>query len=358
MSAPTADLDLFAGPGGWDEGVRALGVRPVGVEWGEDACATARAAGHVRVLQDVAMADPRAFWRAHLPSYVDRFPPANPPLRLQIASPPCQGFSPAGKGQAKRDAQVLLHWLTALAESVNPLEHIDQVLAILHDEMDDERSILTLEPLRWALHLGPRFIALEQVGKVLPLWEAIGAVLERVGYSVAVGRLSAEQYGVPQARRRAILVARDASATAEMGDAALPIATHTRLNTRAALGGRYADDWLEPFVTMADALAPAPIVAAVPGDTSWAHRRPSPTIVGSFAPHVVAAPGWRKAGDGPRQNQPGSVLVTLEQAARLQSFPDGYPFQGSTASRWQQVGDAVPPLLARAIVAAVMGLEG
>jgi DNA (cytosine-5)-methyltransferase 1 len=51
-------LDLFAGPGGWDEGIRDLGICPLGIEWDAAACATARAAGHRRLQADVAALDP------------------------------------------------------------------------------------------------------------------------------------------------------------------------------------------------------------------------------------------------------------------------------------------------------------
>ena len=92
------------------------------------------------------------------------------------------------------------------------------------------------------------------------------------------------------------------------------------------------------------------------GDTSWSQHRPSPTIVGSFAPEIVAAPGYRKAGDGPRQSQPGSIRVTVQEAGVLQSFPADYPWQGNKTKQFEQVGNAVPPLLAAAVIAAVLGI--
>lgn len=52
-------IDIFAGPGGWDEGLLTLGRSDViGIEWEKYACATARAAGHRRAQADVSKLDP------------------------------------------------------------------------------------------------------------------------------------------------------------------------------------------------------------------------------------------------------------------------------------------------------------
>lgn len=388
---PITAVDLFAGPGGWSTAAAHLGIREVGLEWDTAALETAQAAGHLRYQADIAATDPREFTGDHL-------------LGL-IASPPCQGFTLAGLGKGRADSLLLLEYLHALtaAPTVGALA---QAMDALRHRMTDPRSLLALEPLRWALALRPTWLAWEQVPTVLPLWEACADVLRSVGYSVATGNLHAEQYGVPQTRKRAILAARAPWFTEEDGPATLPPPTHSRYHSRDP---ERLDDEVAPWVTMAEALSwgmthrPYPTVAtgtaaggtdpaaiggsgarrtirnemmagrwtgldgygrdprewtptaAVPGDTSWSERRPSPTIVGSFAPDVVAAPGYRKAGDGPRQSQPGSIRVTVEEAATLQSFPPGYPWQGSKSARYRQVGDAVPPLLARAILTEVAG---
>jgi DNA (cytosine-5)-methyltransferase 1 len=47
--------------------------------------------------------------------------------------------------------------------------------------------------------------------------------------------------------------------------------------------------------------------------------------------------------------------ITVEEAALLQTFPPGYPWTGTKGKQYEQVGNAVPPLLARAIVAEVIG---
>ena len=54
VTGPQFILDLFAGPGGWSEGLRALGLRDIGIEWDEAACATRKAAGHLTIRADVA----------------------------------------------------------------------------------------------------------------------------------------------------------------------------------------------------------------------------------------------------------------------------------------------------------------
>lgn len=89
------------------------------------------------------------------------------------------------------------------------------------------------------------------------------------------------------------------------------------------------------------------------GNFRWVHERPSATIVGQFNPEMVAPPRVRRAGDTSKQDDPEAVSVTLEEAALLQSFPPDFPWQGSRTKRFEQIGNAIPPLLARRLLESV-----
>lgn len=233
-------IDLFAGPGGWDEGLRDLGIAPLGIEWDDGACATRRAAGHETLQADVSELNPSDF----------------APCDLLLASPPCQAFSAAGKGGGHHDVPIIEEAVWAI---VNEVEGWRETLA---PQLVDERSLLVVEPLRWALALEPNFVACEQVPPVLPLWERFASVLLFRGWSVWTGTLTAEQYGVPQTRLRAFLIASRAN------QARPPKPTHQRYmgmpkereedrlfdageRTRIVAKG---EENLLPWISMADAL--------------------------------------------------------------------------------------------------------
>ncbi|MEV6841104.1 hypothetical protein AB0N17_42640 [Streptomyces sp. NPDC051133] len=95
--------------------------------------------------------------------------------------------------------------------------------------LDDERTGLVLEPLRWTLESLDggrpyRTVMLEQVPTVLPVWEAMAVILRAEGYTVVTGRMNAEEYGVPQTRAPPVSAAR----------AAAPPSPCTGSGTRAA----------------------------------------------------------------------------------------------------------------------------
>jgi DNA (cytosine-5)-methyltransferase 1 len=225
MDAEPRIIDLFAGAGGWDEGLRELGYSALGIDSDRWACATARAAGHQRLEADIAALDPNAF----------------APIWGLIASPPCQAYSNAGKGLGKVDKPHVIACAHELAAGHDSrAEHLAACR--------DPRSLLTVEPLRWALALRPRWIALEQVQPVLELWSLFAGLLANHGYEATAGVLSAERFGVPQTRKRAFLVA------SLDGPVKLPEPTHRSYNSRRPAEIREDERDLLPWVSMADAL--------------------------------------------------------------------------------------------------------
>jgi DNA (cytosine-5)-methyltransferase 1 len=93
----------------------------------------------------------------------------------------------------------------------------------------------------------PRFVVCEQVRAALPWWEAFAADFELLGYHTWTGLLHAEQYGVPQTRTRAFLLA------SLDGPVTPPPPTHRRYHSRGA-PTRPDDAHLLPYVAMRDVI--------------------------------------------------------------------------------------------------------
>lgn len=179
-----------------------------------------------------------------------------PEYELGIASPPCQTFSAAGNGSGRRALDDVLRMIDEGAHKLPG----DGLRKAVEAAGMDERTGLVLAPLAYFWRDRPAFIALEQVPAVLPVWAAYAEVLEEIGYSVAYANLQAEQYGVPQTRKRAILVARRDGA-----EVSLPTPTHSRYYSRDP---KRLDEGVLPWVSMAEALGMGLL------------SRPSPTVTG------------------------------------------------------------------------------
>lgn len=180
-------LDLFSGARGWDVPMAHLGMESDGVENWEPARATAEAAGFKHVHDDVRTLELE--W--------------NHPYEGLTGSPVCTPFSMSGKRSGVEEMHRIL-W---------SVDQMGRGLAPSPETFTDPDTALVLEPLRvirmaWRVDRPFQWIALEQVPQVLPVWQAYERALKRMGYGTHAGILHAERYGVPQARRRAVLVAR------------------------------------------------------------------------------------------------------------------------------------------------------
>lgn len=86
------------------------------------------------------------------------------------------------------------------------------------------------------------------------------------------------------------------------------------------------------------------------GGHNWVEERPSTTVNGDPR---ISKPGRHDPEESGSQRK-DAIRVTLEEALILQSFPSDYPVQGSKSKRFEQVGNAVPPLLAKAILSELL----
>lgn len=319
-------LDDFAGAGGWSVALRARGIEEFATEIMPDAIATRKAAGFSVLYPDV--------WEPNRVPFIQGY----------IASPPCQTFSVAGKGTGAK----ALHDVLAVIDS--GAWHDLATLRSYGGRFGDERTALVLVPLLRAYQLVPEWIALEQVPAVLPVWERIAEELRAWGYSAWTGIVKAERYGVPQTRRRAVLIAK------LDGEAREPLATHSEFYSRTP---EKLDPGVEHWVSMAAALG-------------WGMtERPYPTVAsgtesgGGTDPAALGGSGARRTVNREREEgrwitarehhyhgeqNATSFRLTAQEAAILQSYPADFPFAGRKTVVFRQIGNAVPPRMANAII--------
>ncbi|HEV2733181.1 MAG TPA: DNA cytosine methyltransferase, partial [Longimicrobiaceae bacterium] len=295
-------VDLCAGAGGFDVALDSLGLPgAVGLEGDAAACATRAAAGHLTIRTDIATypVEPFAGRVSDL-----------------IGGPPCQSISDAGKRAGQKQMPLLLAAVDRCRDGWTD--------AALDFPWSDPRTPLILQVLRWAWGCRPQRIAMEQVRGALAVWERMAGVLRGWGYAADARVLCAADYGVPQTRHRAFLLA-------SLDRVRWPEPTHERapvpdmfgpgrerwVTMAAALGWGSARQWVlrhnsadprrprgadgvqraraedgSDYYLRFSGDAPAPTLTGQAH--SWVFERPAPTVVGSFSPDIVACPTGRR----------------------------------------------------------------
>lgn len=323
MQKPTA-IDIFAGAGGLTEGLRQAGFRVIGaVELDDLACQTYRL-NHRRVrlwAEDVRKL-PGTTVRSALKLKKGE-------LDLLAACPPCQGFS------------------TMRTKNGNTWTR-------------DVRNDLIFDVLRLVRALLPRAVMIENVPRLgdNQRFQDFRRSLERLGYEVEWDVLDAADFGVPQRRRRLVMLAsrearpnfadkvkRRRTVRQFIGDMPTPSRSRDPLHnypvirsdkvralirkipkdggSRSALGRRSQLECHKNFDGYRD----------VYGRMSW--DLPSPTITG----------GCINPSKGRFLHPSANRAITLREAALLQSFPKSYrfPIAGNRYAVALMIGNALPP---------------
>jgi DNA (cytosine-5)-methyltransferase 1 len=340
-------IDLFAGCGGGSMGFAERGIRPVAaVELDPYAAQSyAKNVGILPIVGDIRAVGGRAVLEAA-------------GLRrgeclLLFGCPPCQSFTILRRGSVA-------------------------------GQLDDIRNSLPNEYLRMVDSILPRHIAFENVpGMIEPRWrprfDFLLSGLEALGYTCGWDVIDAADYGIPQHRRRLLVVG------SRYAKPKLPIPTHGTEKGR------------KPFATVRQViedLRPLHSGECDPADPYHRARRHSPLALRRL--QVIPEGGGRR--DLPPEleldchrghnghydiygrmwwDRPAPTLtsgctnvtrgkfahpeqdraITLREAMRLQSFPDRTELVGTGDGMALQLGNAVPPLLAQRIGRCVLAME-
>lgn len=208
---------------------------------------------------------------------------------------------------------------------------------------NDPRNSLPFEFVRMVDELRPNYFVFENVPNLL-VQEAYRPILDSILSAIAdIGRyhfiyrvLDFWKYGVPQTRRRLIILGSKA-------DLYLPLLDHPPESHQQPITAREALHGLTDIgqVTKHDLATLKLFKKMTPGgrcsEVSRLQKidldRPSPTVL------------TKQRLIHPDRN----TYLTYREAARLQTFPDDFVFYPSTETAYKQLGNAVPPVFSRAI---------
>lgn len=404
-------LDLFAGPGGWDVAARDLDLDVVGIELDPLACATRAAAG-LHTIQSNVATYPIPMWSeitgliASPPCQTFSAAGKREGVRdITKLVKWCHSPGPLPTFNDPRTELVLepLRWALELNPVWCAWEQVRAVLpiweacavtlqhegwhtwtGILKSErygvpQTRERAILMAHrghsihpPTPTHQEYEPGVPARHEesfFGEILP-WVSMAEALgwgagDRPCVTVTGGGTDtggAEPLSHPtrfrdsvEARSWVVNTGRDWKPGGSREDAQQIPLTEPAPAVSAKSGGQWVfGDQVRAKGTIRTNEEPAPTISASAdnGNFRWTQERPATTIAGD---ERCFSPGEHMANDG-RDNSrmvgrsENTIKLTIADALILQSFPADYPVAGSKTAQFTQIGNAIPPLLARAIL--------
>jgi DNA (cytosine-5)-methyltransferase 1 len=315
-------VDLFCGAGGLSKGLEMSGLEGVcGLDWFKEACMTYnRNFDHPFVNGDIKSPEIKEqFYETVKKQLNGRH------LDIVAGGFPCQGFSMAG-----------------------------------NRIVDDPRNSLYLELIKIVKHLQPDFVICENVKGLRSM---LNGLVEKkiiddfhtIGYEMNVMTLCAADYYTPQKRERVIFI-----------------------GNRKGLKNYHPKPILQPtqYITTGAAIAD---LMDMPENKAFNHvptkHRPDmaqrmlelpegQSLYKGYSDAWKKCP-WNEASCTIKENHGGVNIhpklprvLTAREMARLQSFPDDFIFEGPKNKQLVQIGNAVPPLLGKAIGLAVRYSNG
>ena len=371
-------ISLFSGAGGLDYGIETAPSKSgsifrsvLAVENDKTAAATLNAASGSGLFANLfeVFSDVRDITKTNVDQHLSKLGLTADDVELIVGGPPCPSFSTAGnRGSVSDQSGQLVFEFLRVVEIVQPrfflMENVKGLLsaALRHrplKERGDDSAPLSKD---------------EELGSAKKL---ILEKMEEIGYSIVYGSANSANYGSPQLRHRALFFG---SRDNEFPENTLledlmprthynsPDGDQLRWNTLGdavklpEIKGTqefqtYSDErrkwyelippggnwrYLRDHVSIESAaIAMGGAWNSTGGRVGFYRRlswdRPSPTLLTS---PIQKATGFCH----PNETRPLSV----QEYSRVQEFHDEYPFQGSVAQRYRQIGNAVPVSLARA----------
>ncbi|WP_303678434.1 DNA cytosine methyltransferase [Dehalococcoides mccartyi] len=342
-------IDLFAGVGGLSLGFEMAGFDVVLANEYDESIAEAYKLNHpntkmiVADIKDLPIEDTFFGYRGK--------------VDVVIGGPPCQGFSQ--KGQRKT--------------------------------INDERNFLFKYFIAVVDYLRPRYFVMENVPNLLTaengfFKKEVYELFAAKGYALASDTLNAADYGVPQNRRRAVIIGKlgdwplrlpePLGHTVTIWDAISDLAYHnsgegtvcedyrgepqSEYQKRLRAG---SEKLYNHVSTTHSALAIERLNMIPPN--SGKEVLPEEHLTKSIYSgtwtrmvkneiSVTITTRFDTPSSGKFTHPYLHRAITVREAARIQSFPDKFKFIGTKGSQMKQVGNAVPPLLAKAIATVIM----
>ena len=342
-------IDLFAGVGGLSLGFENTGFDVIIANEYDPSIAAAYEVNHKRtkmICGDITSLDLQ-----------ETFGDYTGKIDVIIGGPPCQGFSQKGQRKTIHDERnFLFKYYVKVVELVKPHYFV----------MENVPNLLTAE--------GGYFR------------KEIEELFNSIGYRLKTGVLNASDYGVPQNRRRAVIIGK-------FGDEApdLPVPKGTAVTIWDAISdlaylnsgegteeqeyryepqSEYQKKLREGCSVLHNHVATkhSPLalerLAMIPPNAgkevlpkehltksiysgTWTRMRKDEIS-------VTITTRFDTPSSGKFTHPYLDRAITVREAARIQSFPDSFCFVGNKGSQMKQVGNAVPPLLAGAIAGVIM----